>query len=781
MRRRTSIAAVLVGLIVALTPVAAASEHHDAVIVRDSWGVPHVRATSTEALFRGMGRAAAEDRLWQAELLRRSATGRLAELFGPSNVAADVQARTLFGPAERRAELFASASPAMQEILTAYAAGMNEIIDGATGFGDLPPEFGAFGLMPESWTVDHSVAIFLALGAQFGWSGANELANAQTWAALVARFGPQDAATIFSDLFWLDDPDAPTTVPADDAVGQKGRRASGPPGELPPSAAAAGAQLAARQAAAESAWENAGMPTGGPASNALVISSRLSASGAPLLLGGPQMGYSAPQINHEVGLHGAGLDVTGMTIAGIPVVAIGVGNGYAWTLTSGGSDNSDIYAETLNPDNPTQYLFDGDWVDMDCVAKTIGVAGAAPVTVPVCRTVHGPVVAVVGPTAYTLRNATYGSEMASLEAWIGLGGVNNIAGFASGLPAVAYNFNVLYADRTGNIAYWHVGHIPIRPEGTNPFFPLDGTGGQEWTGIVAWAEMPHSRNPGQGWLASWNNKPMAGWKNSSADFWLWGGAHRVNTFILQAQDIGRRSATIGTLEDINRIGGWTTDTPTGQAGSVFVTSYLDRLLDAVDTSADPRLPAVVAELAGWDRLQVDLDGDGFYDRPWGTVFNAWWFSLARGVFDEVWDLSNRFVVGNLIDRMLRGDDAGLPLAYDYLEGATMEEAVTAALISALDDLAAQHGSDDPADWRQPISVIRWTPQGAGAVPDTIWMNRGTYNQLVHLRGRVEAWNVVSPGQSGSPFSPHFADQLSLYAGWEYKPMLLQMADVRRDR
>ena len=779
MRRRTLVTAVAAGLVMTLIPATAHSRQDEAAVLRDSYGVPHIFASSADSLFRAMGRAAAEDRLWQAELLRRSSTGRLAELFGPSNIAADVQARTLFGPEERRAALFEAAPAELQEILTAYTAGMNEIIEGASGFGDLPPEFGAFGLLPEPWTVDDSVAIFMALGSQFGWSGANELTNAQTWGEIVARFGA-DAPTVFSDLFWLDDPDAPTTVPADDPVGAKGRRASGPPADMPPSAASAGAEFAATQAAAARAWEEAGLPTNGPASNSLVISPRLSASGAPLLLGGPQMGYSAPQINHEVGLHGAGFEVTGMTIAGVPFVPIGVGNGYAWTLTSGGSDNTDIYSETLNAANPTQYLFDGNWVDMDCVSETIGVQGALPVIVPVCRTIHGPVVATAGTTAYSLKNVTVGSELSSLAAWIGMGGAKNFADFASSLADVAYNFNVLYADRTGNIAYWHIGHVPVRPDGTNPFFPLDGTGGEEWEGIVPWDEMPHSVNPGQGWLANWNNKPMAGWENSSADFWLWGGAHRVNTFMIEAREIAPGTATVETLEAINRTGGWTTDTPTGQAGSVFVTTYLDELLAAVDSSADPRLPGVVDELASWDRLQVDGDGDGFYDRPWGTVFNAWWFSLAEGVFDEVWDLSNRFVVGNLVDRMLRGDDAGLSLGYDYLEGATVEEAVTDALVAALDELAAEHGSADPADWRQPISVIRWTPQGAGSVPDTIWMNRGTYNQLVHLRGRVEAWNVISPGQSGDPFSPHFADQLQLYATWEYKPMLLRLVDVRKD-
>jgi acyl-homoserine lactone acylase PvdQ len=119
----------------------------------------------------------------------------------------------------------------------------------------------------------------------------------------------------------------------------------------------------------------------------------------------------------------------------------------------------------------------------------------------------------------------------------------------------------------------------------------------------------------------------------------------------------------------------------------------------------------------------------------------------------------------------------LPLQYDYLSGATVEEAVTSSLIAALDQLSVEYGSADPADWLQPISTIGWDPIGAVGVPDTIWMNRGTYNQIVRLGGRVWAENVIAPGQSGDPTSPHFADQLPLYASWTYKEMRLTKADL----
>jgi penicillin amidase len=775
--RRLLVVAVATVLIGVSVPASGAQGTGRVTIYRDDYGVPHLYAGKVDALFYGMGYVAADDRLWQAEILRRAATGNLAQLLGPDALAGDVQARLLFGPESRRVETFSSSSEYLQQIISSYVAGVNARIEDEKAAGGLPPEFGAFGLTPQPWSVEDSVAVFMLLGSQFGWFGADELANFATWQQLQTRFGA-DALTVFGDLFWLDDPDAPTTVPAIGAIGRPGRRSDGPRSELPASAAVAAKGFAAQSAAADEAWRMAGIPEEGWASNAMVVAPRLSADRRALLLGGPQMGYSTPQINHEVGLHGAGFDVTGMTIAGIPFVPIGVGDGYAWTLTSGGADNTDIYVESLNPSDPSQYLFNEQWLSLECRNEQFGIAGSpAPHTETLCASVHGPVIGVQDNLAFSLKNVTVGKELESLEAWIDLGRANNIGQFSAHLSEVAYNFNLLYADRAGNIAYWQIGQVPIRAEGTNPFFPLPGTGEVEWQGILPFDQMPHSRNPEQGFLTSWNNKPSPGWENSSTNFWMWGGAHRVNTLNDQLSRIEPGTATVQTLEEINRIAGWTTDTPTGTADAVFVSSYLDSLLAAVATSADDRLPEVVAALQGWNQMQVDADGNGFYDDPSGTIFNAWWFALSSGVFDEVADLTDVFTLGNLVDRLLRGEEAALPLQYDYLSGATVEEAVTSSLIAALDQLSVEYGSADPADWLQPISTIGWDPIGAVGVPDTIWMNRGTYNQIVRLGGRVWAENVIAPGQSGDPTSPHFADQLPLYASWTYKEMRLTKADL----
>ena len=473
-------------------------------IIRDEYGVPHLHASSLRALFYGVGYAQGQDRLWQAETLRRAGTGTLAEWFGPGSLASDVQARLMMGPPSRRAALLAGASGEVQTVFESFAEGMNAWIAQAGAAGLLPMEYAAFGVSPRPWTTDDSLAIYMLLGSQFGWFGSDELDNAMAYADLVARLGPEEGARAFADTHWIEDPSAVTTDPA---------RRAGPhrhghgPARLPDRIREAAEQCRDRTRGAERALSEIGLHHG-HMSNAVLIGPRMSADGHALLMGGPQMGYSAPQINHEMGLHGAGFEVTGMQIAGWPLLPIGVGRSYAWSLTSGGSDNSDIFALELNPANPGQYRYRGAWVDLDCRPETIAVAGG---------------------TAYAFENATFGNEMTSYEAWLSLGRVRSFGEFRDQVSRVAYNFNVFYADADGNIAHFHAGRIPVRAAGANPLFPQPGDGTSDWQGTVPFERMPHAVNPAQGWLANWNNKPGPDWPNSSAGFWDWGPVHRVNT------------------------------------------------------------------------------------------------------------------------------------------------------------------------------------------------------------------------------------------------------------
>ncbi len=761
-------------------------------VVRDEYGVPHVYADTVRGLFYGQGWVTGEERLWQADLVRRTATGRLSALIGPGdgngNVSGDEFFRSYSGGTAFLAKLFGQLGQPSRTAINGFVDGMNGEIAKAEHDGTLPLEYGAVHALPQPWTALDVIATGMLSVLQVGSTGSDELSNAQVLQDLVTRLGVANGSQAFADTHWLDDPSSPTTIPA--TSGAAAAKASVRAGAAGAVAAALGlnATAAARARAllaAASARSNA-LGYGGPGhSNAIAISGRLTRDGQPLLLGGPQIGHSLPQGFMELGLHGAGFDATGVTLAGAPGVLIGAGYDHAWTVTTGGDDNQDLYAETLDPvGHPGSYWYKGRWKALNCRPETIDVAGGSPVTVQACESVHGPVLGLSGNTAITMRDATRSRGNDTLGAFFAIDQARNLNQFVTAAQQVGGSLNLTYADGKGHIAYAHVGPVPVRPATDNRFLPHPGDGSDEWLGFLPTAQLPLVVDPAQGWLANWNNKPEPGWTNSSDGFWQWGPVQRVQAIRRQVSAIPAGSATIATLERINRVAGETAQTPTGDDGSVPVPALLRPMLTKVDRSADPRLAAVVDLLGTWDQKQVDANKDGSYDSAALTVFTAWYSTLVDNVL--VPTLGSPYAVGgfdenttaNVVSRLISGSASALPLQYDYLHGTPLRTAVTSSLVAALDGLTTKYGTSTVSQWLTPDATITWSPLGAGAVPDTPQMNRGTYNQILSLgKAGPVGENVVAPGESGDARSPHFTDQLALYATWSYKPMRISAADV----
>ncbi|HEY3631548.1 MAG TPA: penicillin acylase family protein [Jatrophihabitantaceae bacterium] len=761
-----------------LTPAAAwaAPTHHDggARIVRDEYGVPHVYASTERALFFGNGYAQAQDRLWQADLVRRTATGTLAELLGPgadnANVDGDTYWRTYTGGQTHLHQLVAGLDRHSRTAVDAFVAGINAWIAEATRTGALPLEYAGTHSPPRPWTAEDVAAVGMLSIVQIGTNGSDELTNAATLADLTTRLGAAQAVKAFADTHWRDDPSAPTTIP--------GRaHHAGPVAATRPTIAIDPTALRLQRAAQQS-LQRLGLDEVGH-SNAIALSGRLTRSGHPLLLGGPQIGYSVPQGFVEIGLHGAGYDATGVALAGTPAVTIGVGRSFAWTVTSGGDDNQDWYAEQTDPGHPGQYFYKGAWRPFACRPETIVVAGAAPVSITSCASVHGPVLGQQGPTALALADATRDRIGDTIRGFLAIDRASSLGQFLDAGRQIGGSINLTYAD-SRHIAYAHVGPVPIRARGDDPFLPHPGDGSDDWRGFIARDRMPLVVDPSTGWLANWNNKPQPGWTNSSDGFWQWGPVQRVQAIQRQLVKLRPHEATMATLEHINRVTGETAETPPGVAHSVLVPALLKPMLDALGGS-DP----VRQLLRGWDQSRVDADGDGHYDSPALTIFTAWYADFVDRVIVPILGSgysatgADSDVTANLVSRLLSGRHAALPLAVHYLHGASLRDALTASLDAATTQLTSRYGSPDPKTWLTADVSINWSPQGAGTVPATPWMNRGIYNQIVSFgrHGGIQAENVVAPGQSGDPRSPHFADQLQLYATWTYKPMRLDRSDL----
>jgi penicillin amidase len=784
-------------------------------IVRDDYGVPHVFSDTKEGLGFGAGYAMAQDRLWQADVFRRTASGCLAELLGPGVLPQDMEMRALWYNQEELLEMYDAWDPGegyehLKPMIEAYIDGINLYISEAltaAGQGDLsliPVEYIAMGLVNklEPFSVADVVAITVLMAWRFGGTGGNEGAFYEALLTLQAMHGPAAGWLIWNEIFPLNDPGAPVTIP--DVV-SAGASVSMPSLDFPDGVGGLLQEYEESRAAQDALLESLGLPTKF-GSNAVLISPELSATGNALELGGPQMGYTVPQIVYEMGLHGAGISAQGMAFAGSgPFILIGVSEYGAWTSTTGSSDVMDIRILGLNPFNPMQYWHDGGWEDMEVRTETFQVHGSPNVTRTFYRSHYGPIVGMGGGTAITLHTPFYRNEIGAEQGWELFQEATNIDQFEAAVELVWPSHNFYWADREGNIGYWHAGRFPVKPAGADPRLPLLGDGTQEWVRVTDPEEMPRCINPEQGWLTNWNNKPIADWPYAESDFG-WGEGFRVQILMNALGDYyaPRGDVTFDDMNMINQIAGYH-----HTAGMNFVAELIAVVTEYLGTTPDPEVAEALGYLVAWATAEplpvsyVDLvspkwptDLNPTYDHAGLTIFTAWYDRIVPAVFTGIFPSS---IIGqlkgnpSLLLRVFRGETT-----FDYLGGRDRDTLIVDALEDAIEALEVQYGSDDMSTWLTAVRMQRYDAQGA--LPGGYYhpaMNRGTYNQIAEMLAKPpsqakpgaeakgpapHAVSVIPPGQSGfvgypGVPSPYAFDQLPLYAAWQYKHMLLRAKDI----
>jgi penicillin amidase len=820
-KAKISILAVLliVGLVMSTFPLAgvsaATADGHPwryLRIIRDDYGVPHVFSDTKEGLGFGAGYAMAQDRLWQADVFRRTASGRLAELLGPSVLGQDEEMRALWYNQDELLEIYDEWDPGegyqhLKPMIEAYVDGINLYISEAltaAGQGDLsliPVEYIAFGLLDklEPFSVADVVAVTVLMAWRFGGTGGNEGAFYEALLTLQAMHGAVNGTAIWNELFPLNDPGAPVTIP--DEVYEESTLGM-PSFDFPDGVGGLLEQYEESRAAQNELLESLGLPTKF-GSNAVLISPELSETGNALELGGPQMGYTIPQIIYEIGLHGAGISAQGMAFAGAgPFILIGVSEHGAWTSTTGSSDVMDIRILVLNPLNPTQYWYDGGWSDMEVRTETFQVNGFPNVTETFYRSHYGPIVGmdIAAGTAITLHTPFYRNEIAAEQGWQLFQEATDIDEFEAAVELVWPSHNFYWADREGNIGYWHAGRFPVKPTSTDRRLPLMGDGTQEWVRVTDPEEMPRCINPEQGWLTNWNNKPIADWPYAESDFG-WGEGHRIQILMNVLADYyaPRGDVTFEDMNTINQIAGYH-DT----AGMNFVADLI--AVTTAYVAANPgeaEVAEALGHLVAWATATplpasyVDLvspkwptDPDPTYDHAGLTIFNEWYDRIVPEVFTGILPIGSS---PSLLLRVFRNETI-----YDYLGGRDRDTLIVDALKDAIGALEVQYGSDDMSTWLTPVRMQRYDAQGA--LPGGYYhpsMNRGTYNQIAEMISKPPpktkasakgkgppplAVSVIPPGQSGFMSylgvpSPHAFDQLSLYATWQYKHMLFRTRDI----
>jgi penicillin amidase len=585
---------------------------------RDAQGVWFIEGGSLYDVFEAQGYAAATDRLFQMDLFRRASRGTLsellgAELLGLDFLSTDITVRLVFPADDEYTEMFNNLSEDGQTAVQAYVMGVNRrILEIYGNFYLMPFEYwGAsivtylqlqlgYNVLPEPFSVNDILGIMTLLQRQNDPNGEapqGQLENAGLGQTLAAVYGMQGLA-MFQDLRWFNDPSAQTMIPA---PFKKGTIFDKP--QLPqidadtfPDLRNAAEEIRERFETRQRALDTIGasLKLG---SYAWAISGDKTATGNPMIYSGPQLGFDFPSKVMEGSIRGGGLDISGMTMAGVPGIIIGRTPHHAWSLQVGMANTLDWFLEA-----PQSVSFHR--------METINPAGGEPFTFPVVRSPHGPIVSPFpydptnpppqGTPIVAMAYANWGHEGDMVDALLAFARAESVAEFDVGVEMAGASLHMTYADRDGNIAYWMSGWDPIRAEGVDPRFPMWGDGMHEWTGERR--PRAHAVNPAQGYFGGWNNKASIDYNNPyNAYSYYLGPAHRAqviedylstndNLTFEEVRDLALNIATTDSFGFASKNSGGGNPWP-------FVA---DAFKAAVAANSTPDRDAAIAMLDAWD-------------------------------------------------------------------------------------------------------------------------------------------------------------------------------------
>jgi penicillin amidase len=458
-------------------------------ILRDARGVPHIRAQSiADALF-AQGYTTAQDRLWQMDLSRRRAEGELSEIFGDRTLNLDVESRTLGLPKLAEGAL-ADLSPEDRDLLSAYTRGVNAFIESHRD--RLPLEFALLRYQPKPWRDFDSVAVALNLATALSQSWGSDLMREH----VTAKLGKGLAADVFPDHSPLDVPVAAESSIADCGLPIADFRFSNFVFRLTDDAGGfVQSQITNRQS-----------PIAGLGSNNWVLSGAHTRSGKPLLASDPHLGYSVPSVWYMVHLKAPGLDVTGVSMPGLPLVILGHNEHIAWGATNTAPDVQDLFIEAFDPHQPGKYLHNGQWVDAEVRDEVVKVRGRPDYHFTVTVTRHGPIVSHDGRRDLALEWTLLLPHAVRLP-FLPIDQAGNWQEFTAALRDFKVPMqNFVYADDQGDIGFYAAGLVPIRKHGDGSV-PVPGSNDDyDWTGFIPFDALPHAFNPPGGIIATANGR-----------------------------------------------------------------------------------------------------------------------------------------------------------------------------------------------------------------------------------------------------------------------------------
>ena len=478
-------------------------------ILKDRWGISHIYAETEHDLFFAQGYSAARDRLFQFEIWRAQATGTTAEILGPRAIDRDHGTRLFKFRGDMTQEMNHYHDNGA-EIINAFVDGVNAYIDEVLEDpDDLPLPFHLLDIQPKHWTPEVVISRHQGLLGNIGLelsTGRAVCLVGEDKVRELRYFHPHDPiltldekincdSLVNNDVLHLyNSYRRPIRFQPNDIVLAQYR-----------SDDSEFQSIAATITAEDQELQKRSIDDIG--SNNWVVSGDLTQDGWPMMINDPHRAQAVPSLRYWAHLVGPGWNVIGGGEPEIPGISIGHNEYGAWGLTVFNTDGEDLYVYETNPDNPSQYLYNGQWEEMRVITETFNVKSGDPVTVELKYTRHGPVTFEDGANnlAYSVR-----------PAWMEVGGAPYLASLRMDQAKTWEEFrdasnysnipgeNMIWADRDGNIGWQAVGIAPIR-RNFSGMIPVSGDGRYEWDGYLPIIAKPHEYNPERGYIETSNS------------------------------------------------------------------------------------------------------------------------------------------------------------------------------------------------------------------------------------------------------------------------------------
>jgi len=744
----------------------------------DKDGIPHIYAANKKDLYFALGYVHAQDRLWQMTLSQMAAQGRLAEFMGEDLVHYDKYQRTL-GIWKTARKIQQSLSDTTRTILEAYRDGVNSFT--SANQKKLPVEFSLTGMEPIPWTITHSIA----LSRMMGW----EL-NVSWWTEVMYGYLQQHLnAQQFDDL---------TAGLLEYPVGARyGKQSNTSTYGL--------LKLLETELSKRELFNQTGSGIG---SNAWVVDGSKTSHGFPILAGDPHLGLDMPGKWYEVHLNTGNRNISGATLAGAPIVVLGQNDFLAWSLTNIMADDTDFFIEQINPKDRGQYVVDsvnGNAVyeKLDISREIIKTKKGNEVLLEVRKTKHGPIISDIYPNDSLINNRAIslqwtGHEVShEIEALLSINWASGFSEFKEALPhfkVPAQNF--MYADRTGNIAMYSAGNIPIRDY--NPILPRKGWDpSYDWKAMVPFNELPKIINPDNGWIANANNKLYSdAYPYHLATFW------EPSFRIKRIREILSTSDSL-TIEDFIQL---QNDVYSYHAKTI--TETILPTLQKADTLKN--FDIAISYLANWNYLYSK-------NATAASILDLFFMKLTRNtLLDEIGSrafeqfLHMENVPVRTMHHLLKKEDSSV--LFDNIHTQKVTESRHQIIIKSMREtltfLEDSYGTE-PFQWRwEQLHTITLEPPlfaqaakepdasntlklivdnmlSAGPYPISghgLTVNSTQYDwsdpyavtlgpsirRIVDFSDLSRSLSIIPTGQSGRPLSTHFGDQTQQWLNGEYK-------------